>query len=253
MKKVLLSGANGRMGQVLQTMIEKSTDLTVVAGVDRVTTGNGDFPIYATFAEVKEDVDAIIDFSHYSVVPTLLDYAVEKNIPVVVATTGLEKQEQTLVVDASQKVPVFYSANMSLGINVLVKALQAISPSLEADFNIEIIEKHHNQKKDAPSGTALLLADGINEALEQKKDYIYGRSGNENETPINELGIHAVRGGTIPGEHTVLFAGFDEIIELKHTALSRDIFANGALKAAEFLVHQTPGLYDMSNLLENKN
>ena len=150
---------------------------------------------------------------------------------------------------AAKIIPVFVSANMSVGINVLIKALQSVSPALEADFNIEIIEKHHNQKKDAPSGTALLLADAINDSLLQPKTYIYGRHGLELENPLNEMGIHAVRGGTIPGEHTVLFAGPDEIIELKHTALSRDIFANGALKAGVFLADQAAGLYDMQDLL----
>ncbi|MGX7163977.1 4-hydroxy-tetrahydrodipicolinate reductase [Enterococcus massiliensis] len=252
MKKILLSGSNGRMGQVLQQLIAQQPDLEVVAGIDRQANGTGAFPVYQSPAEVKETIDLVIDFSHYSVVPELLNVCVTRNWPVVVATTGLSEETKTMLAVAAQVIPVFYSANMSLGINVLIKALQAITPSLAADFNIEIIEKHHNQKKDAPSGTALLLADSINETLEEKKNYIFGRSGNENENALNEMGIHAVRGGTIPGEHTVLYAGSDEIITLTHTALSRDIFANGALKAAAFLLQQPAGLYSMADLLETK-
>jgi dihydrodipicolinate reductase len=251
MKRIILSGCNGRMGQVLQKLIKANPELTVVAGIDHTPTDNPDFPIYATAKEVTQEADVIIDFSHYSAVPTLIEFAVEKKLPIVVATTGLEEDAKALLKEASASTAVFYSANMSLGINVLIKALQAITPSLEADFNIEIVEKHHNQKKDAPSGTALLLADSINETCAEKKEYIFGRSGNDNENKLSEMGIHAVRGGTIPGEHTVIYAGDDEIIELKHTALSRDIFANGALKAGIFVADQPAGFYSMSDLLNN--
>lgn len=250
MKRIILSGCNGRMGQVLQKSIKANPELTVVAGIDHLPNENADFPVYATAQEVKEEADVIIDFSHYTAVPSLLDFAVVKKIPVVVATTGLEEGAKALLKEASETIPVFYSANMSLGINVLVKALQAITPALEADFNIEIVEKHHNKKKDAPSGTALLLADSINDVCSEKKEYLFGRSGNDNENKLSEIGIHAVRGGTIPGEHTVIYAGDDEIIELKHTALSRDIFANGALKAGVFLASQPAGFYNMSDLLD---
>ncbi|MGX7196991.1 4-hydroxy-tetrahydrodipicolinate reductase [Enterococcus olivae] len=250
MKRIILSGCNGRMGQVLQKSIKANPELTVVAGIDHVPTENPDFPVYQTAQEVTEAADVMIDFSHYTAVPDLVAFASEKKLPVVVATTGLEDDTKELLKKASETIPVFYSANMSLGINVLVKALQSITPALENDFNIEIIEKHHNQKKDAPSGTALLLADSINDACSEKKDYIFGRSGNDNENKLSEMGIHAVRGGTIPGEHTVIYAGDDEIIELKHTALSRDIFANGALKAGVFLADQSAGFYSMSDLLD---
>ncbi|WP_122645491.1 4-hydroxy-tetrahydrodipicolinate reductase [Enterococcus mediterraneensis] len=250
MKKILLSGSNGRMGKVLQQLIAQDPELVIVAGIDRHPETASGFPVYQQPEEVKEEIDLVIDFSHYSVVPDLLNVCVERGWPIVVATTGLPKETNAMLAIAAKVIPVFYSANMSLGINVLIKALQAISPALAADFDIEIIEKHHNQKKDAPSGTALLLADKINEVLPEKKTYVYGRSGTENENPKNELGIHAVRGGTIPGEHTVLYAGPDEIIELTHTALSRDIFANGALKAANFLLKQPAGLYSMADLLK---
>ncbi len=251
MKRIILSGCNGRMGQVLQKLISENSELTVVAGIDHIPTQHADFPVYATAQEVTEAADVIIDFSHYTAVPNLIAFATAANIPAVVATTGLEDAEKKLLQEASETIPVFYSANMSLGINVLIKAIQAITPALESDFNIEIIEKHHNQKKDAPSGTALLLADSVNDVCATKKEYIYGRSGNDNENKLSELGIHAVRGGTIPGEHTVIYAGADEIIELQHTALSRDIFANGALKAGIFLADQPAGFYSMSDLLDS--
>lgn len=250
MKNILLSGANGRMGQVLQKLIGQHPDLEIAAGLDRHKDLNGAFPIYDSAADIKETIDVVIDFSHYSNVPELLNYCVDQQLPIVVATTGLTEETQMMLPVAANVIPVFYSANMSLGINVLIKALQSITPALEADFDIEIIEKHHNQKLDAPSGTALLLADAINDSCANKKDYLYGRSGSDLVNDRQQLGIHAVRGGTIPGEHTVIYAGQDEIIELKHTALSRDIFANGALKAAVFLADQAPGLYSMQNLLD---
>lgn len=249
MKKVLLNGANGRMGKVLQQMIAADPELTVAAGVDPHATDATDFPLYNNLADVTEEIDLVLDYSHHSSVPELINYCVEKELPLVVATTGLDNNTKAMLEVAAKVIPVFQSANMSLGINVLVRALQAVAPALEADFNIEIIEKHHNQKKDAPSGTALLLADAVNDVLAEKKTYIYGRSGTENENPMNEMGIHAVRGGTIPGEHTVLFAGPDEIIEFKHTAMSRDIFASGTLKAGKFLIEQPAGFYNMQDLL----
>lgn len=179
----------------------------------------------------------------------VVDYCVSQQLPVVIATTGLSVEIIARIKEAGTEIPIFYSANMSLGVNALIKALQSIAPILEEDFQIEIIEKHHRNKKDAPSGTALLLADSINDVLAHKKDYIHGRTGNENENAMSEIGIHAVRGGSIPGEHTVIFAGEDELIELKHTALSRTIFANGALKAGLFLVGQPAGFYSMNELL----
>ena len=251
MLKIVLSGANGRMGKVLQTLIAKDPELTVVAGIDR-NPSQADFPIYQSITELKESADVVIDFSHYTAVPELLTYCSRKKLPIVVATTGLDETALEKIKTASQHTAVFFSANMSLGINLLAKAIKTITAPLEEQFNVEIIEKHHNQKKDAPSGTALLLADAVNEAVKEPKKYIYGRHGNDLENPLSELGIHAVRGGTIPGEHTVLYAGPDEIIELTHTALSRDIFANGALKAAKYLSAKSIGLYDMEKLIDGK-
>ncbi|GAA3022147.1 4-hydroxy-tetrahydrodipicolinate reductase [Tetragenococcus solitarius] len=249
MLHIILNGCFGRMGQEIQEEINQNKELTIVAGIDR-TQQEADFPVYQTLADVTEAADVVIDFSHDNSVATLVDQCVQKKLAIVIATTGLSENTKQQIDKASQMVPIFYSANMSLGVNVLIEALQKITPALEEDFDIEIVEKHHNQKKDAPSGTALLLADSINAAAEEKKDYILGRSGQENARSKNEIGIHAVRGGTIPGEHAVLYAGKDEMIELKHTALSRRIFANGALKAGEFLKDKKPGLYSMSDLLK---
>ena len=249
MLNVILNGCFGRMGQELQKEIKNHEDMTVIAGIDRKPQ-KADFPVYETLADVTETADLVIDFSHDSGVADLIDQCVQKGLAVVVATTGLSENTKQKMEEASHTIPIFYSANMSLGINVLIEALQKITPALEDDFNIEIVEKHHNQKKDAPSGTALLLADSINDVSQTKKDYVFGRSGKENSNPINEMGIHAVRGGTIPGEHTVIYAGNDEVIEFKHTALSRRIFANGALKAGLFLQDQDPGMYSMSDLLK---
>ncbi|MGM0175237.1 4-hydroxy-tetrahydrodipicolinate reductase [Enterococcus devriesei] len=248
---ILLSGANGRMGQVLQTMIAQQSTMQVVAGVDREAF-EADFPTYQSIADCQVAVDVIIDFSHYTAVPAVLDYAVEKNVPVVIATTGLTDEVKNQLFAASEKTAVFFSANMSLGINLLAKAIREITPVLEDEFNIEIVEKHHNQKKDSPSGTALLLADAVNDAVSEKKTYIYGRHGNDLENPLSELGIHAVRGGTIPGEHTVIYAGPDEVIELNHLALSRNIFASGAVKAAKYISTKNTGLYDMEKLIDEK-
>ncbi|MBV7390544.1 4-hydroxy-tetrahydrodipicolinate reductase [Enterococcus sp. ALS3] len=251
MLDVILSGANGRMGKVLQGIIAQQTEMQVVAGVDRESFA-AEFPTFTQISDVNVSADVIIDFSHFSNVPAVLGFAVEKKMPVVIATTGLEEEQKQALLAASKETAVFFSANMSLGINLLAKAIREITPLLEDEFNIEIVEKHHNLKKDAPSGTALLLADAVNDSVKEKKEYIYGRHGNDLTNPLSELGIHAVRGGTIPGEHTVIYAGPDEIIELNHFALSRNIFANGAVKAAKYINKKTAGLYDMEKLIDEK-
>lgn len=251
MLDVILSGANGKMGKVLQGIIAQQTEMQVVAGVDRESFA-AEFPTFTQISDVNVSADVIIDFSHFSNVPAVLGFAVEKKMPVVIATTGLEEEQKQALLAASNETAVFFSANMSLGINLLAKAIREITPLLEDEFNIEIVEKHHNLKKDAPSGTALLLADAVNDSVKEKKEYIYGRHGNDLTNPLSELGIHAVRGGTIPGEHTVIYAGPDEIIELNHFALSRNIFANGAVKAAKYINKKPAGLYDMEKLIDEK-
>ncbi|GCF93051.1 4-hydroxy-tetrahydrodipicolinate reductase [Enterococcus florum] len=251
MINVILHGANGRMGKVLQEIIADQENMTVAAGIDRETFA-ADFPTFQSLDECDVSADVVIDFSHYTAVPAVLDYCVGKQLPVVIATTGLNEDTKAYLAEASKKTAVFFSFNMSLGINLLAKAIREITPLLEDNFNIEIVEKHHNQKKDSPSGTALLLADAVNDAVQEKKTYIYGRHDNDLANPLSELGIHAVRGGTIPGEHTVIYAGPDEVIELNHLALSRNVFASGAVKAAKYISTKTIGLYNMEQLIDEK-
>lgn len=249
MLNIILNGCNGRMGQVLTKTIAEKDDMQVVAGIDAHPEQKNDYPVFGSPQECDIKADVIIDFSHFSAVPNLLRYCIDVKTPVVVATTALDEECFAMLAEAAQTIPVFRSANMSLGINALAKAIKAITPVLEKDFNVEIIEKHHTKKLDSPSGTAILLADKVNEACETKKEYIYGRHSKHDEFRMDQIGIHAVRGGTIPGEHTVIFAGPDEVIELNHLALSRDIFANGAVAAAQFIVKQEKGQYSMDDLV----
>lgn len=249
MIKIILHGCNGRMGRVLQEIIASSEDCTVVAGIDRYE-GNGlTFPVFETPDKCDVTADVVIDFSNHSAIKDLMYYCVDTKTPVVVATTALGDEEKQLLKEASEHIAVFNSFNMSLGINVIAKVMETMMSVLEDDFNVEIVEKHHNQKIDSPSGTALLLADAINDACKVKKDYIYGRHSRADECKMTDLGIHAVRGGTIPGEHTIIFAGPDEVIEVTHTALSRNIFARGALKAAKYISGMKSGLYSMKEMI----
>lgn len=249
MLKIILHGCNGKMGKVLQTMISSSSDACVIAGIDQKIEEDSNFKQFMNPMDCDEQGDVMIDFSHHTAVPALLEYCVLTKTPVVVCTTALGEEELLQIQRASEQIPVFRSANMSLGINVMMKMMKEIIPILEDGFFMEIIEKHHAKKADSPSGTALMLADAINEACANKKDYLYGRHSTSDQCDKKELGIHAVRGGTIPGEHSILFAGDDELIEITHTALSKNIFANGALKAARFLSLQKKGLYSMKDLL----
>ncbi len=250
MTKIILHGSSGRMGKVIRQMAKDAPDLEIVAGVDAFPDETADFPQFTDIADCDIPADVVVDFSNHGAIPGLTKYCLDKKLPVVVCTTALTPEHIAGLEAASKEIPVFRSANMSLGINLLAKAIKAITPALEDSFNVEIVEKHHNQKKDSPSGTAILLADAVNDSCETKKDYLYGRHGVTDECKITDLGIHAIRGGTIPGEHIVIYAGPDEIIELKHTALSRNIFASGALKAASWLVNQAPGMYDMNDMLK---
>lgn len=249
MLRIILHGSSGRMGKVLREMISANPGMTVAAGIDPYADPEADYPQFKTAEECSVDGDVVIDFSNHAAVPALIDFCRSKSLPVVVCTTALTGDCLAAVDEAASEIPVFRSANMSLGINALAKALKTITPVLEPSFNVEIVEKHHNKKKDSPSGTAVLLADAVNSACKVKKEYVYGRHGKNDECRITDLGIHAVRGGTIPGEHTVIYAGPDEVIELTHTALSRNIFAEGALKAAEFLAGKPAGKYSMDDLI----
>lgn len=250
MIKVIMHGCNGKMGHTISKLIENDPSCTMVAGVDVNTTCFFDYPVFSSLETCDVDADVIIDFSIAHAVEPMLKSAITKKIPVVVCTTGLSEDQINIVKETSLKIPVLFSANMSLGVNLLVslvkKATEILAP---ANFDIEIIEKHHNQKVDAPSGTALYIADSINETLNNEYEYKYDRSQERVKRPQKEIGIHAVRGGSIVGEHQVIFAGQDEIIEINHMAHSKDVFAVGSINAAKFLAGQNIGLYNMGHVI----
>ena len=236
MTNIIMNGCNGRMGRMITDIANKDTDVQIVAGIDAYDKVTNDYPVFTNIFDCNVDADVIIDFSTASAVDDLLKYAVEKKIPVVLCTTGLTSEQLDNVQKASEKVAILKSANMSLGINTLMKILKVATEVLaNRGYDIEIVEKHHNQKLDAPSGTALALADCINQVLNNEYDYTYDRSSRREKRPEKEIGISAVRGGTIVGEHEVIYAGIDEVIEIKHTAYSRAVFAKGAVDAAKYL------------------
>lgn len=254
MTRVIMHGCNGKMGQVITDLCREDSEIEIVAGVDVSNHIQNEYPVYQSLWDCKKEADAIIDFASAQAVDVLLDYSVEKKIPVVVCTTGLSEEQLAKVEEASKETAVLRSANMSLGINTLMdilkKAAQVLAP---AGFDMEIVEKHHNQKIDAPSGTALALADALNDALEETYEYKYDRSKERKKREKNEIGIQAVRGGNIVGEHEVIFAGVDEVIEFKHTAYSKAIFGKGAIEAAKYLSGKPAGFYDMSDVIKAAN
>lgn len=248
MIKVLLSGCGGRMGKVVAELCKSRDNFEICAGVDPVMPKCA-FPVYADCSEVTEKPDVIIDFSFHAAIRGILSYAVPNQVPIVVATTGFTDEEKALLEKAGESIPVFRSANMSIGVNLLCQLAKNAAKFLP-DFDIEIIEKHHNQKVDSPSGTALMIADEISSALPGEMKYVYGREGICGKRTKKEIGIHAVRGGTIVGEHEVLFAGHMETVTISHSAGSREILANGAICAAEFLINQKAGHYSMKDIFE---
>ena len=250
MINILLSGANGKMGKVITRLAADMEDINICAGVD-INTESDAFPVFSSPFEFDGECDVIIDFSHPSVFDTLMDYAVEKNVPIIMATTGLSPENRQRLIVESKKIPVFFSANMSLGVNLLIDLAKKATAILEDNFDIEIIERHHNQKIDAPSGTALAIADAIADTAIGSKNYVYDRHSVRRKRSKDEIGIHAVRGGTIVGQHDVIFAGTDEIIEIKHTATSKEVFAVGALKAAKFMCGKPSGYYSMNDLFKD--
>lgn len=250
MTRIIMSGCNGRMGQMITSMVETDETAEIVAGIDISGERKNTYPVFTSMEECDVEADAIIDFSSPKALDGILKYAKEKKCPVVLCTTGLTEEQLEQVKEASKVVPVLRSANMSLGINILMKVLRAVSKTLaEEGFDIEIVEKHHNQKLDAPSGTALALADTINGSLDEEYSYKYDRTSDRQKRPKKEIGISAVRGGSIVGEHEIIFAGQDEVIEFKHTAYSRALFGKGAVTAAKFLAGKEAGMYDMSDVL----
>ena len=246
MLRVIINGYSGSMGKVLTKCVNEDSELQLVCGSSRDEL-EVPFKTYLKMSDVKEDADVIIYFSHHYAIEEVLAYATKTKTPLVIATTGFNEEELNKIREASKIIPIFHSSNMSLGVNVLVKLVKEAAKALNG-FDIEIIEKHHNKKLDAPSGTAVMIADGIKEVLPES-EYIYGRHGRSDKRSSNEIGIHAVRGGTIVGEHTTIFAGHDEVVEIKHTAQSKDIFAKGAIAAAKFLVNKDAGYYNMNNML----
>ncbi len=249
MIRIILHGCCGRMGRIITDICSNDANVQIVAGVDAFGEAYADYPVYRTLEECPEG-DVVIDFSMASAMDHLFAYCTDKKLPAVVCTTGLSEEQMEQLKAASLKTAVLKSANMSLGINLLQALIAQAAPRLAAaGFDIEIVEKHHNQKLDAPSGTALALADSANEALGNEYEYVYDRTSRREKRPVKEIGISAVRGGTIVGDHDVIFAGQDEVITLSHRAYSRAVFGKGAVEAAKFLAGKGAGFYTMSDVL----
>lgn len=252
MKKIAIVGCNGKMGHFVANAVEENRNTAVVFGVDAFGESNYDFPVYKSFTYIQETPDVIIDFSNPAVLSEMLSYALKNSVACVICTTGYSKAQIEEIENASKEIPVFYSGNMSLGINLLIELTKKAAKVLGNGFDIEIIEKHHNLKVDAPSGTALMIADGISSVLDEEPQYVYDRHSYRRKRSKNEIGIHAVRGGTIVGEHEVIFAGHDEVISVSHQAQSKEVFAVGSVNAAVFLADQSSGMYNMGDLLSDK-
>lgn len=250
MTDIILCGANGRMGKFITDAVSKRDDARIVAGVDLNTESNSGFPVFKTIGEVNIPADVIVDFSHPALLDSILCYVNEKNIPAVLATTGYSAEATAKIRKAAERSPLFFTFNMSLGVNLLVSLSKRAAEVLGDAFDVEIVEKHHNQKLDAPSGTAVMLADAINEVYGNEMTYEFDRHSKREKRPAKQIGIHSVRGGNIVGEHDVIFAGHDEVITLSHHASSREVFALGAVKAALFMKGKSAGLYNMTDMLE---
>ena len=251
MVNVTICGANGKMGRVISSVIKDRTDCTVISGIDLNTEPGDGFTVCATPSELPEKPDVIIDYSHPSGLEGLLEYCLSTGTAIVIATTGYTEEQIAQIRKAAEQIPVFFTFNMSLGINLLCKLAKTAAEVLGGQFDIEIVEKHHNQKIDAPSGTAIMLANAINETLDNKYTYTYDRHSQRKKREKNEIGIHSIRGGTIVGEHEIIFAGRDEVITLSHSAASKEVFAVGSVNAAIYLCGRSAGLYDMASLVDS--
>lgn len=250
MIRIIMRGCNGKMGQSISGIVAADPETEMVAGIDVFDQGRNPYPVFKDLRECNVEADCLIDFSSVNGLEDMLDYCVEKNLPCVLCTTGLSQSQIEKVEEASKKVAILRSANMSLGINLLLKMLKEAAGVLApAGFDVEIVEKHHNLKLDAPSGTALALADSINEELGNEYEYVYDRSTRREKRPVKEIGISAVRGGTIVGDHDVIFAGADEVITFSHVAYSKAVFGKGAVQAAKYLAGKGPGYYNMSDVI----
>ncbi len=253
MTNIILKGCNGKMGQVISEMVDADENTVIIAGIDIAQNCNNKYPVYQSFTQCNVRADVIIDFSAPVNLEDMLDFAINRGIGIVLCTTGFTKDQLDLIDQAATQIPILRSANMSMGINLITKLLKDATAILaDAGFDIEIVERHHNNKVDAPSGTALALADAMNEALNDEYSYQYDRSKERVPRKKKEIGISAVRGGTIVGEHEIIFAGTDEVIEIKHVAYSKAIFAKGAVQAAKFLPGKAAGMYKMSDLMNEK-
>lgn len=251
MTRIIMHGCNGKMGQVISKLVEEDSNSEIVAGIDINDLVNNGYPVYTNIDECDVEADVVIDFSSAKAIDKLLDFCRNRKLPLVLCSTGLSEEQIFAAHDLSKEIPVLRSGNMSLGINTVMKMLSNITKLLaDAGYDIEIIEKHHNQKIDAPSGTALMLADTINEQLNCEYKYVYDRSNVREKRSKKEIGISAVRGGTIVGDHDVIFAGPDEVIQITHRAYSKGVFGKGAIEAAKFLANQPAGFYDMSDVID---
>lgn len=249
MVRIILSGCNGQMGKVITESVGKRDDCEIVAGIDPTPSGSSDYKVFGRAADCDAKADVLVDFSHPVALEGVLNLCVRRGIPVVIATTGINEAQVSMIKAAARKIPVFFTANMSLGVSLMVELAKTAARVLGSEFDIEIVEKHHNRKIDAPSGTALMLADEIASALKQPPKYVYNRHTQRRRRSKSEIGIHAIRGGTIPGDHDVLFAGEDEVLTISHSAGSKSVFATGAVNAAIFLHDKPAGLYNMKNLI----
>ncbi len=249
MTKIIMNGCNGRMGQAITRLVSEDAECEITAGFDVNDVISNAYPVFKNPSDFSGEADVVIDFSHPSSLTGILDYCKTRKLPVILATTGYTAEQKEEMQAAAAEIPVFFSANMSLGINLLISLAKTAAKLLEGSFDIEIVERHHNQKLDAPSGTALAIADAIDETLSYPAEYTFDRHGVRRKRKPTEIGIHAVRGGTIVGDHNVIFAGKDEVIELKHSAYSREVFAVGAVRAAKFMKGKAPGMYSMNDLI----
>lgn len=253
MVRMIMHGCNGAMGQSITKLVKEQDSVVIAAGVDRCGGVKQDYPVYRNLEDVREEADVVVDFAAAPAVDHLLDFCAARKMPVVLCTTGLSPEQVDKVAQAAKETAVLRSANMSLGVNLLLKMVKEAARTLAAaGFDIEIVEKHHNRKLDAPSGTALALAESMNEAMDGRYHYEYDRSKRHGKRDENEIGISAVRGGSIVGEHDVIFAGQDEVVTFSHTAYSKAIFAKGAIEAAKFLAGKTAGLYSMADVIESQ-
>lgn len=251
MTKIILNGCNGKMGQVITRLVSEDDSSEITAGFDINDSVENSYPVYTNPSDFTGEADVVIDFSHPSSLTGILNFCKAKKLPIIICTTGLSVEQKAEFTEASKEIPVFFSANMSLGINLLIALAKKAAKLLEGNFDIEIVERHHNQKIDAPSGTALAIADAIDETLSYPAEYVYDRHSVRRKRKKTEIGLHAVRGGTIVGDHEIIFAGNDEVIELKHSAASKEVFAVGAVKAAKFMTGKSAGMYSMNDLMEN--